>query len=65
MIALHWRQFHYERSELYALLYAALFIALIAAGFWYFGRQRDASPADGAAPAVLGRLSDSAVSTTA
>lgn len=41
MIALHWRLFHYERSELYAMLYAALFIALIAVGFWFFNRQHD------------------------
>jgi hypothetical protein len=37
MIALHWRYFQYSRSELFALLYAGLFIALIAAGFWYMG----------------------------
>jgi hypothetical protein len=61
MIALHWRQFHYERSELYALLYAALFIALIAAGFWYLGRQRDAAPSEG--PAAF--LSVSAASAAA
>lgn len=36
MIAVHWREFHYERSELFALLYAACFIAVIVAGFWYF-----------------------------
>ena len=39
MIALHWRQFHYERSEAFALLYAGIFIALIAIVFWYFGRS--------------------------
>lgn len=53
MLALHWRHFHYERSELYALLYASLFIALIAAGFWYFGRQREPA-AEGAGASALG-----------
>jgi hypothetical protein len=43
MIALHWRQFHYERSEAFALMYAGVFIALIAAAFWYFGRSADKS----------------------
>jgi hypothetical protein len=47
MIGLHWRRFHYERSELFALLYAALFIGLIAAGFWLFGRAKEpAVPSD-------------------
>jgi len=33
VVALHWRQFRYERSELFAMLYAAiLVVALIAAG---------------------------------
>ena len=36
MIAVHWRQFHYERSEVFALLYAAGFIALIVGAFMYF-----------------------------
>ncbi len=48
MIALHWRQFHYQRSEAFALLYAALFIGLIAAGYWYFGRQRESTEPHGA-----------------
>jgi hypothetical protein len=61
MIALHWRQFHYERSELYALVYAALFIALIAAGFWYFGRQHDAAPTDGPAALLSASLVPSGV----
>jgi hypothetical protein len=39
MIGLHWRHFHYERSEAFALLYAGVFIAMIALGFWYFGRR--------------------------
>jgi hypothetical protein len=39
MIALHWRYFHYERNEAFALLYAALFILVIAVGFWYYGRK--------------------------
>jgi len=46
MIAVHWRLFHYERSELYAMVYAALFIALIAAGLWFFGRQHSDPKAD-------------------
>jgi hypothetical protein len=44
MIALNWRHFHYDRSEAFALLYAALFIVLIAAGFWYFGNRKVAPP---------------------
>ena len=44
MIALHWRQFHYERSEAFALMYAGIFIVLIAAAFWYFGRSPGKSP---------------------
>jgi hypothetical protein len=40
MIALNWRHFHYDRSEAFALLYAALFIVLIAGGFWYFGNRK-------------------------
>lgn len=39
MIALHWRYFQYSRSELFALLYAGLFIVLIGAGFWYMNRS--------------------------
>jgi hypothetical protein len=39
MIGLHWRHFRYERSEAFALLYAAIVVAGIAAGFWYFGRN--------------------------
>lgn len=39
MIALHWRHFHYDRSEAFALLYAVLFIVVIAAGFWFLGRS--------------------------
>jgi hypothetical protein len=45
MIALHWRHFHYDRSEAFALLYAVLFIALIAVGFWFYGRK-PAPPAE-------------------
>ncbi|HXG25153.1 MAG TPA: hypothetical protein VNJ09_11400 [Chthonomonadales bacterium] len=41
MIALHWRHFHYARSEVFALLYAGLFIAIIAVGFWYFARREE------------------------
>lgn len=37
MIALHWRYFQYSRSEIFAMLYAGLFILLIGAGFWYMG----------------------------
>ncbi len=40
MIGTNWRRFHYERSEAFALIYAAIFIALIAGGFWLFGRQK-------------------------
>lgn len=41
MIALHWRNFKYERSEAFALLYAALVIAAIVFGAWLFrGRVR-------------------------
>src|SRR5207244_2528136 len=46
VIAIHWRHFHYERSELFALLYAALFIALIALGFWYVARRQPAPVAE-------------------
>lgn len=47
MLALHWRYFHYERSELFAMLYAALFIAAIAAGFWFFSnRMGGTDPSD-------------------
>lgn len=53
MIAVHWRLFHYERSELYAMLYAALFIALIAIGFWYLGRRHtETAQAEGGSAAV-------------
>lgn len=37
MIAVNWRCFHYERSEVFALLYAGLFIGLILGLFWWFG----------------------------
>jgi hypothetical protein len=39
MLALHWRHFHYQRSEAFALLYAGLFIAVIAGAFWFFSRR--------------------------
>ncbi|MGC8666519.1 MAG: hypothetical protein ACP5VE_00185 [Chthonomonadales bacterium] len=42
MIALHWRHFHYNRSEAFALAYAAVFIALIATGFWLMSRRSSA-----------------------
>lgn len=41
MIALHWRHFHYARSEAFALLYAGLFIAVIAVGFWFLARRQE------------------------
>lgn len=41
MIAIHWRHFHYERSELFALLYAGLFILLIVGVFWFLRRRLD------------------------
>ncbi|MEP6756204.1 MAG: hypothetical protein ABJA67_11940 [Chthonomonadales bacterium] len=41
MLALHWRYFHYDRSEAFAMLYAGLFIAAIACGFWYFSRHSE------------------------
>ena len=44
MIAINWRHFHYDRSEAFALLYAGLFIALIAMAFWYLGRTPPKSP---------------------
>jgi len=58
MIALHWRHFHYDRSEAFALLYAALFIVVIALGFWYFGRHNKppAEPPRASSPPVVGSL---------
>jgi len=50
MIGVHWRQFHYDRSELFALLYAGLFIALTALAFWHFAR-RTAPPEPAPVPA--------------
>lgn len=47
MIALHWRHFHYDRSEAFALLYAAVFIVLILAGFWYYSSRLTPPPHDG------------------
>ncbi len=44
MIAINWRHFHYDRSEAFALLYAGVFIALIAIAFWYLGRTPPKSP---------------------
>jgi len=44
MLVIHWRHFHYDRSELFALMYAGVFILLIAAGFWYFGRSHEPAP---------------------
>lgn len=44
MIAVNWRRFHYERSELFALLYAALFIGLILGLFWCFGPSAPPPP---------------------
>ncbi len=41
MIAIHWRYFHYERSELFALLYSGLFITLILGAFWLARRRLD------------------------
>jgi hypothetical protein len=43
MIALHWRHFHYARSEAFALLYAGLFIAVIAVGFWFISRRQESN----------------------
>jgi hypothetical protein len=39
MLALHWRHFQYSRSEMFAMLYAGLFILLIGAGFWYMNQH--------------------------
>lgn len=39
MLALHWRYFQYSRSEVFAMLYAGLFILLIGAGFWYMSQH--------------------------
>lgn len=41
MIAIHWRNFQYTRSEAFALLYAGLFIVVLAAAFWWFGRHKE------------------------
>ena len=38
MIGLHWRNFHYDRSELFAMAYAGLFIGLICGAFALFLR---------------------------
>ncbi len=58
MIALHWRHFHYNRSEAFALAYAAVFIALIATGFWFMSRRSaslhaPAPPATSTRPSTL------------
>lgn len=53
MIALHWRRFHYQRSEVFALLYAGLFIAVIAAGFWLFARGDSPRPRQRAEIGIL------------
>jgi hypothetical protein len=37
MVILHWRQFKYKRSELFAMLYAGLIIIILAAAFWWYG----------------------------
>jgi drug/metabolite transporter (DMT)-like permease len=39
MLALHWRHFQYSRSEMFAMLYAGIFILLIGAGFWYMNQH--------------------------
>ena len=44
MLALHWGHFKYTRSEAFALLYGALFIVLIAAGFWYMAQNPGLAP---------------------
>jgi hypothetical protein len=56
MLLVHWRQFHYERSELFALLYAGCFIAAIVGAFWYFARRtapREESRFPAACPRVV------------
>ncbi len=50
MLALHWRHFRYERSEVFALLYAALVIGAIVAIFWW--RSREPEDSDGGTPVV-------------
>lgn len=42
MIALHWKYFHYERSEAFAMLYALLLLLVVGGAFWYFGRGTSA-----------------------
>lgn len=57
MIALHWRHFHYNRSEAFALAYAGIFIALIATGFWLMSRRsaalRGSSKSSAAPPSSI------------
>jgi hypothetical protein len=40
MLALHWKNFQYSRSEIFALIYAALIIGVVVGLFWFFGRSR-------------------------
>lgn len=41
MLALHWKNFHYSRSEVFALIYAALIIGVVVGLFWFLGRSRE------------------------
>jgi hypothetical protein len=39
VISMNWRQFRYERSEAFALLYAGLIVAALAGGFYFFAHR--------------------------
>lgn len=39
MIGMNLKKFRYERSEAFALLYAALIVAVVAGGFYFFARR--------------------------
>jgi hypothetical protein len=57
MIIVHWRHFHYDRSEVFALLYAACFIAAIIGAFLYFGHKSETRQ-DSLLPSLIGRKSE-------
>lgn len=64
MIGMHWRAFHYERSEKLALLYASILIAVLGAAWWLFvwRPSRTARPQERAAavhPACLAHAAES------
>jgi hypothetical protein len=41
MLTLHWKNFQYSRSEVFALIYAAMIIFLVVGLFWFLGRSRE------------------------